>query len=216
MSKQILHNRIQYTFDSPMKPILVADRIRAIRESGSRINIDDSNQIEMPFWISHQHKGYSDINITGTITQLNEQRSRLEFQCEIMTSVPNTRLQYFLAASIAVFVALGAYQLGQWFLPNPEGMQNTIIFAIGAFTLGFAVIAIASLSYLSIVRDNVGKVRWYGEQTLGRLVEQLLELKQDEKIIDISRLRTMQLNPDVLDEYKARIARQKSEGSGSA
>ena len=216
MVKQILHNRIHYTFDSPMKPILVADRIRAIRESGIRISIDDSNKEEMPFWITHQHKGYSDINITGTIAQTDEQNSQLDFQCEIMTTVPNTRLQRFLAAVIAVFVALGAFQLGQWFLPMPDGPEDTFIFAVGAFTLGFAVIAIASLSYLSIVRDTVGKVRWYGEQTLGRLVEQMLELKHDEKIIDISRLRTMELNPNVLEEYKARLARQKRESGGTA
>lgn len=216
MSKQILHNRIHYKFDSPMKPKYVAERIRAISESGSHINIDDSRENEMPFWITYQHKGYSDINITGTISPKDTQTSRLDFQCEIMTTVPNTRLQRFLAATIAVFVALGAYQLGQWFLPIPEGIENTIIFILGAFLLVFAVFAIAWLSYLSIVRDTVGKVRWYGEQTLGRLVEQLLELKNDEKIIDISRLRTMELNPNVLEEYKARLARQKRESNGSA
>lgn len=216
MSKQILHNRVHYTFDSPMKPSFVADRIRAIHESGVRVNIDDHKPDELSFWLTYEHKGYSDISINGTIAPKSAKHSRLDFQCEIMTTLPNIRLQRFLAASIAVFAGLGALQLAQWILPDPIDFLSTSLYIIEVISLIFTVIAIASLSYLFIVRDTVGKVRWYGEQTLGRIVEQLLELKRDEKIIDISRLRTMELNPDVLEQYKARLARQKRDTEGSA
>jgi hypothetical protein len=166
--------------------------------------------------LTHEHKGYSDISITGTITAQAANHSRLDFQCEITTTLPNIRRQRFLAASIAVFAGLGALQLAQWILPIPSTFLSTSLYIGGAFGLSFAVISIASLSYLYIVRDTVGKVRWYGEQTLGRIVEQLLELKHDEKVIDISRLRTMELNPDVLEQYKAHLARQKRESGGRA